>query len=490
MRRAWIAVLGLAAVAAALRFATLDRQSYWLDELVTVSLLRLDFGEMLDAVPDSEATPYLYYVLAWLWSQPFGLGEVGLRSLSALAGVALVPVAYGAGTVLVSRPVGLAASALVTVNPFLVWYSQEARSYSLLALLAACSLLFFGRALSGPSAAVLAGWAVFSSLALATHYFAMFLIVPEAIWLVLRRPRPATVVAALVPAMTLLAHLPLLLEQRGAASAVAGTALARRIAGIPKGLLVGFSFPAEVAGSLAAAALVVVGLIELVRRASAEARRKALVPGALALAVGAIPTVLGLAGADYIVVRNTIVAIVPAAIFVATGFVASRLGLAAGVALAALSLAIVVSVAADTRYGRTDWRGAAERLEATDVPRAIVVTPYLGRALWSPYLPGLVEPGPAPSRVQEIAVVGLATEGGFSGGAVRPPVPAVPPEAPPGFALVESERTGTYTLFRYRSAAPRPAPTDVLAAMRLADDPASILIQRRSEATRSILTAG
>ena len=132
-----VLVAALTAVGATLRFATLDRQSFWLDELVTVSLLRMDFDDLLRAIPESEATPYLYYVLAWPWTRLFGFGEVGLRSLSALAGAAIVPVAYGAGAVLVSRRTGLVAAALVSVHPFLVWYSQEARAYSLFALLAA-----------------------------------------------------------------------------------------------------------------------------------------------------------------------------------------------------------------------------------------------------------------------------------------------------------------------------------------------------------------
>ena len=56
-----------------------------------------------------------------------GTGEFGLRSLSALAGVATVPVAYLIGVELRGRRAGLMAAALVAVNPMLLWYSQEAR---------------------------------------------------------------------------------------------------------------------------------------------------------------------------------------------------------------------------------------------------------------------------------------------------------------------------------------------------------------------------
>ena len=74
------------------------------------------------------------------------------------------------------------------VHPFLVWYSQEARAYGLFALLAAVGLFFFGQALRAGGHWAFVGWAIASSLALATHYFAVFLIVPEAVWLLLRSP--------------------------------------------------------------------------------------------------------------------------------------------------------------------------------------------------------------------------------------------------------------------------------------------------------------
>jgi len=478
MRRILLPVLALTALGGVLRFATLDQQSFWLDELVTVSLVRLDFGSMLDAIPESEATPYLYYVLAWPWARIFGFGEVGLRSLSALVGTAVVPVAYGAGAALVSRRTGLIAATLVSVHPFLVWYAQEARSYSLLAFLTACSVFFVARVLRGSSAPGLAGWAISSSLALATHYFAVFLVLPEAAWLLARsRPKRPVLLASLLPMLVLALHAPLALRQRGNGEAVTEAELLRRIAGIPKDLMVGYSFPAELAGSLLAAALVVVGLFLLARRTPRELRRQALVAGGLAVVSVALPVVLAVAGADYLVVRNTILAVVPALVCLAAGFAAHRVGLAAAGALSVLGLAIVLTTSLDDRYGRTDWRGAAERLASPTVPRAIVVTPYMSRSLWTPHLPGLEEPQVEAPEVQEIAVLGLATEGGFSGGAVEPPDVEAP--APPnGFQFTGDERTSTYTLLLYRAPRPTPVSTTDLAEMRLTDIQPGILLQR------------
>ena len=386
----WLPVVALTVLGAALRFPTLDRQSFWLDELVTVSLLDRGLGDVLHEIPRTEATPYVYYVVAWLWSSVFGLGEVGLRSMSALAGTATIPVAYLAGAVLVSRRTGLVAAALVATNPFLVWYSQEARSYALLALLCAGSVLAFGLALRGTRGG-LAGWAAVSALAIATHYFAVFIVAAETVWLLVRlRPRRPALLALLLPGAALLAHVPLLLAQRGNGESVAGSSLVGRVAGIPKNLAVGYSFPAEALGSALAAVLLLVGVVLLVRLAPRE-RRGAIVAGSLALAVILIPVGLAFVGIDYVIARNAIAAVVPAAVCVGAGYATGRLGLAAAVVLCALSAAVALAPALDTSYGRTDWRGAAEQLETADVARAIVVTPYMSRTLWRPYLADLRE---------------------------------------------------------------------------------------------------
>ena len=137
-----------------------------------------------------------------------------------------------------------------------------------------------------------------------------------------------------------------------------------RVAGIPKGLTVGYSFPAEIVGSVLAGALLVVGLVLLLVRTPPELRRRAFVPGGLAALSILVPVALALGGADYVIVRNTILAIVPAAICVAAGYAANRLGLGAAAALGVLLLGITLSVSLDQQYGRTDWRGAAERLDS------------------------------------------------------------------------------------------------------------------------------
>ena len=99
----------------------------------------------------------------------------------------MIPLLYLCGRELVSRRAGLVAAALAAVNPFMIWYSQEAREYMLLMALCAASLLVLRPRLAGTHGARAAGWwAVVSALALLTQYFAGFLIAAEGLALVYR----------------------------------------------------------------------------------------------------------------------------------------------------------------------------------------------------------------------------------------------------------------------------------------------------------------
>ncbi len=132
--------------------------------------------------------------------------------------MAIVPVAYLCARDLLDRRAGLLAAAFMVVNPFMIWYSQEARSYMLVALFSGLSFLWFIRARREPSTRNLAWWAVFSAAALMTHFFAGFVVAPEAVWLLWVARKRATVIAVGAVAAVQIAMLPF---------AVAGTATSR-----------------------------------------------------------------------------------------------------------------------------------------------------------------------------------------------------------------------------------------------------------------------
>src|SRR5690348_12826983 len=234
---------GITLAGALLRFLTLDVQSYWLDEVATVNILHHGFGGMLSAVSAGESTPPLYYGVAWVWAKVFGTNEVGLRSLSALFGTATIVVAFMLGREVAGRRAGLIAAALCAFNPLLVWYSQEARSYALMVLLTALSLLALLRAIDDPTPWRLARWALVAIAAMATHYYAGFLVGAEAVWLLYRCPlRRQAALAVTAAAVAALALLPLALHQRstGAARFISESSLAKRLVQVPKQFATGY----------------------------------------------------------------------------------------------------------------------------------------------------------------------------------------------------------------------------------------------------------
>src|SRR5690349_18914378 len=217
--RAVIALGAITAVAAVLRFATLGAQSLDHDETVTAArVLHPDFFQSMGVVFRGERSPPLYYALVWLWTRAFGTGVVGLRSLSAVFGTLTVVFAYLAARELVSRRAGLIVAVLVALNPYLIWYSQEARSYGALAMFGTLALYFFARARRGQNKQALVGWAIASGLGLVTHYFAFFFIVPEAVLLLFWSSparRRATLIAVAAVALVGTALLPVAIVQEG-----------------------------------------------------------------------------------------------------------------------------------------------------------------------------------------------------------------------------------------------------------------------------------
>ena len=342
------------AFGALLRFATIAVQPYWFDERLTQGTLRLSFGDVLDRLitTGDEANPPLYYVLAWVWTRILGDGEVALRSLSAIFGTATIAVAYVLARELVTVRVARVVALLTAVSPLLIWYSQEARAYALLALLSALSLLWFVRALQRPEAA--RPWALFSCLALLTHYFAFFIVAVEAIWLIRRHRRRIAAPVAVV-ALTAAALAPLALHQRSAGGTewISDVSLFGRLKGSANAFLIGASPGLELAGAVLL--VVAVAGLALAARAAPDERRGALVALTVAAGTLALPLVLAIGGVDLVNGRNLIVAWLPIAIVVGTGFGsrrAGRAGVAGAVVFVTLSVAVVIAVAIEPEFQR------------------------------------------------------------------------------------------------------------------------------------------
>jgi 4-amino-4-deoxy-L-arabinose transferase-like glycosyltransferase len=458
----WWPLLALTALAAVLRLATLDHQSFWYDEAFTpVHVLRPGLGATLHGVVHSENSPPLWYLLAWVFERVLGDGEVALRLPSALAGIALVPVCWALGHELAGRGAAAACAALASFGPLFVWYSQEARVYALFALLCGVATVCFLRAERDPSPRRMAAFAASGGLALLTHYFAVFLLAPMALWLLrdARQRRPALAAVAAI-AIVVAALLPLIGAQGGHGTQWIGRwALSKRLLAIPQYYLTGPSgeplgHGIELLLALPLLSGCLLGLLSLLDGgpAAARERRGALLMALLAGCGVLVPLALAPVGADYLAPRNLIGAMVPLSGLIAAlccrrgaGTLAALLFAIAVSGLAAVSVDVLLS----PRLQRGDWRGLARVLRrpaGAGVARAerAITTVELGSAPLEYYLPGLRNLARGRRvRVREIDETGYAP--------LRAGAGAAPAR---GFRLVA--RVDVHGLVAYRFLAPRP----------------------------------
>jgi len=459
----WWPLAALVVLAAALRLSTLDLQSFWYDEAFTpVHVLHRSLWATLRAVSHTENSPPLWYVIAWADARVLGTGEVALRLPSALAGVATVPVVWAIGRELTGRRAALVAGGLVAVNPLFVWYSQEARVYSLFALTVALAMLCLVRAEREPTPARMAWFALSGALALLTHYFAVFLLIPMVIWLAwglprrTRAARRATLPAIGALALVGLALLPLVSTQGGHGTQWIGRwALSSRLQAIPQYYLTGNSgaplgHGVELLLALPVLAGVGFGLWRLLERPPRpgdlrEAQEQRAVALTLFIAAGGIliPIVLVAFGADYLAPRNLLGAMVPVTVLIAILLAsprAGRVGMALAATIAAGFLVISVDVALSPRLQRGNWRGVARAL-GKGGPGRVITTVELGAAPLEYYLPPLHNlPRGSSVAVREVDETGYSPLRASAG---RPPAA--------GFHLLERLDIDGLVVYRFVS---------------------------------------
>jgi len=201
----------------ALRFYGLDAQSLWNDEL---SSWRQSHQETISAVIENgvRPTPYppAFPVLLYFVEKYVGESEIALRAPSAIAGVLAILAIFFLAKQLYSAREGIFAAGLMAFSYQSVYYSQEARAYSLLLLFSILSSHFWFRLRAQleerdrPS-----GWiaVAYAACAIATQYLHHFGLLLVAIQLgalgvlFALRPRALAWVAA-VSAVVFAAYVP------------------------------------------------------------------------------------------------------------------------------------------------------------------------------------------------------------------------------------------------------------------------------------------
>src|SRR5512141_2175655 len=140
LSRSTLLLLLILILATALRWYRIDGQSFWNDEGNSARIAERSLQLITEAAA-GDIHPPLYYYLLHFWRDVFGSSEIALRSLSAMLGLALVWLTYLIARRVFDAGIGLVAALVTAIDPFQIYYSQEARMYMLLAVIAAASTL-------------------------------------------------------------------------------------------------------------------------------------------------------------------------------------------------------------------------------------------------------------------------------------------------------------------------------------------------------------
>jgi mannosyltransferase len=212
-----VALTAILLVATVLRLYGLGQESLWYDELLSWSRSRYDtMSEVVSQVARLSVHPPGYLGLLHFVQKYWGDSEWILRFPSALCGVLSVLVLYFLGARLYTRKEGLIAAALSAVLWCPIYYSQEARPYSMLLLATMLATYFWlplvrharhGTRFSRLDAA---GYALAAILSSYLHYFGLYLVLLQgtaALLLCFKRVRGVVLLAAIYLVMGL-AYLP------------------------------------------------------------------------------------------------------------------------------------------------------------------------------------------------------------------------------------------------------------------------------------------
>lgn len=227
-------LLYLFIAAALIRFISIN-QSLWLDEAIVANVTKnLGLLQILSQFSPTDFHPPLYYLFMDIWTAIFGYSEISLRLPSIIFSLIAGYAVYLSGKKLYSQETGFWAAALFLVNPLGVYFSQEARMYSMVTMwisLAMYYLILLWKDYHWDSSKALSHTAhtathstrsywkdilfvnIFLGLAFVTFYGSVFFILAVYILLLWKKQVKHMILLSPGPALALVIVAPLLIQQ-------------------------------------------------------------------------------------------------------------------------------------------------------------------------------------------------------------------------------------------------------------------------------------
>lgn len=171
-----------------LRISSLG-ESLWLDEATSIKAATLSFGEIITKFSPGDFHPPLYYLLLKIWIGFFGSTEFSVRLLSVIFGIGTVYLTQKVTSKLFKNEnLGYLSAFLLAISPLHIYYSQEARMYSMAILLTLLTVWFFTKIWTdGYKIYYRIGFVLSSALLLYTNYLSGLILLVIVLVLVLEK---------------------------------------------------------------------------------------------------------------------------------------------------------------------------------------------------------------------------------------------------------------------------------------------------------------
>lgn len=389
--RATLAVAGLTVLAFVLRVLVVGQPAVY-DELYLYKIVHdHGFGHVITVVHDTESTPPLYFLLAWISDQILSDGFLAIKLPSLLLGTATIPLVYLLGVRTVGRTAALIGASIFALAPFDIFYSTEGRAYATIAFLSVASTLALLRMLEDDRGRRVVVFVLATLALLYTHYTAVFVVAAQLVWALwthrdeVRRLLAAHAVVALayapwIPSFIFQSH-DSAADRLGGVYKLTPSSYVRglgqawfghpfipltRVPGRFGGILIG-------AGLFGSAAVAVAA--RLGARSHLRPRRETVLVFLLALATPVCALLYSL-GPSSIFLPRYMSASIPATVLAAGTVLASaRRPIAVGFACAAVLGGFVIGAirTVEPGGGRPDFRAAAHELDRVAQPRDPVI---------------------------------------------------------------------------------------------------------------------
>lgn len=176
MPYAWLALITL--FAAAMRFYKLGVWSFWIDEIYTVNHATAHFSTpqlILEHLPPNRNWVPISVMLTAQAFNLWGVSELSARLTSAFIGIVTIPALFFPTRKIFGNHIALVAAVLLSISPWHLFWSQNARFYSSMLLFYSLALMFFHFGMENNKPVYFIAFYAFLYLALSERLFAIFI---------------------------------------------------------------------------------------------------------------------------------------------------------------------------------------------------------------------------------------------------------------------------------------------------------------------------